>query len=265
MEIDGKTALVTGASRGIGPVIAQQLSDKGANVLLAARSADDLAQVSARIGGNVQTVTCDVNDEDDRRNLPKRARAEFGQIDILVNNAGIEEIKPYPRQAPDDIELIMQTNLLAPMLLAREVLPYMIERGYGHIVNISSLAGRVGFPYAAAYTASKGGMAEWSLALNMELDGSGVGASVVCPGFVLEAGMFARKEAKTPRVMGSTTPHQVAEAVIRAIEHSVPEIIVNSTPMRPLMALRAISPKAVLALMRRTGSLRMSRKWASKP
>lgn len=265
MRIEGRTALVTGASRGIGPVIARRLSAQGARVVLAARSGEELAEVARQLdpdGTGVRWVTCDINDEDDRRNLPKRVRAEFDQIDILVNNAGIEQVVPYDRQSDQDILTIMHTNLLSPMLLAREMLPRMLERGYGHIVNISSLAGRIGMPCAAAYSASKGGLAEWSMALNMELDGTGVGASVVCPGFVTEAGMFARKGARIPRGMGSSTPEDVASGVIRAIERELPELIVNSTPMRPLMTLRAVSPRALLALMRRVGMLASARRWA---
>ena len=128
-------------------------------------------------------VPSDVTKAADRQALVARAQAEFGRIDVLVNNAALEELGHYAEQDPATLERIIATNLLAPMLLARAVLPAMLAERCGHIVNIASLAGRTGMPFGAAYSGSKGGLAEWSISLAAELRDSGVAVSVICPGF----------------------------------------------------------------------------------
>src|SRR5579885_1687475 len=175
-SLTGKHIVLTGASQGLGAVMAQTLAAEGADLLLAARSADKLAEVAKGLGPGTRVLTqpTDVTQAADRASLIARARSEFGHIDVLINNAGVEDLGVYAEQDPSVLRRIIETNLLAPMLLAREVLPEMLARRSGHLVNIASLAGRTGMPFGAAYSGSKGGLAEWSISLAAEIRDSGV-------------------------------------------------------------------------------------------
>lgn len=250
-------AILTGASHGIGPFIARAMAAEGINLVLAARSTEELELLAGSLGSSVRVVvaTTDVNDASDRLNLVRRARSELGRVDILINNAGLEEIVPFDRQNPEMIPRIIETNVISPMLLAREVLPPMLDRKRGWIVNISSVAGRAGMPFGAVYSGSKGALAEWSISLHAELSGSGVYVSVVCPGFVSTTGMHARKGKAAPGTLGEVTPVSVADAVIRALHTGHPEIVVSARPIRLLMALRALAPRLALGLAKRMGMI----------
>ena len=243
--IRGAHALVTGGSRGLGPYIARALASEGANLTLTARSADSLRQVAEEVsvgGTRVHTIAADVCDDGARRKLVEEAESTLGPIDILVNNAGIEAIVPYTDLPPDQIEAMIRTNLEAPLILSRLVLEGMIERRRGHVVMMSSLGGKKGSPYSATYAATKAGMIAWTSGLRIELEGTGVSASVICPGFVSEAGMFAVRTQKAPRVLGTSTPEAVVRAVLRAIQRDVGEIIVNPGPVRLMLVFEHLSP-----------------------
>src|SRR5687767_13695092 len=145
MELAGKNAIVTGASRGLGTYIVQHLVNKGVNVALAARSAEELDEVARGMStGTVRAVAIptDVSRNEDLEILVEKATAELGPIDILVNNAGIEHYVDFPSAEPELIEKIMRVNYLAPAYLTRLVLPSMIDRRQGHVVNIASVAGK---------------------------------------------------------------------------------------------------------------------------
>jgi short-subunit dehydrogenase len=253
--LTGKTVILTGASQGLGAVMARALAAEGANLVLAARSADKLAAQAAELGKqtHVEAVRCDVTAASDREALLEKCRAAFGSIDVLINNAGVENLGVYAEQDPKVVEQILTTNLLAPMLLTRAALPEMLKRGKGHVVNIASLAGRTGMPYGAAYSGSKGGLAEWSMSLATELKGTGVAVSVICPGFVAETGMFSRKHTTAPKTLGTSSPEDVARAVLRVLQKPRVEVVVNPKPVRLLMALRALSPETALAVARHLG------------
>jgi short-subunit dehydrogenase len=243
--IRGAHALITGGSRGLGPHIARVLAGAGANLTLTARSADSLGEVAEELAGDgtrVHSIAADVCDDGARRKLVEEAESTLGPIDILVNNAGIEAIVPYTDLPPDRIETMIRTNLVAPLILSRLVLEGMIERGRGHVVMMSSLGGKKGSPYSATYAATKAGLIAWTSGLRIELQGTGVSASVICPGFVSEAGMFAVRTQKAPRVLGTSTPEAVAQAVLRAIQRDVFEIIVNPGPVRAMMVFELLSP-----------------------
>jgi short-subunit dehydrogenase len=138
---------------------------------------------------------------------------------------------------------VLTVNLHAPMELVRQLLPRMVERGGGHIVNIASLAGKKGVLYNAPYSASKAGLILWTDALRQELKDGPVGVSVIMPGYVREAGMFHDDGVPPPRLLGTSSPQDVADAVVRAIVQRVPEIIVNPGPMRPMLALGQLLPR----------------------
>src|SRR5690348_4741463 len=266
--LSGKTIILTGASQGLGVVMARALAKAGARLVLAARSADKLEQLAAELrqgGVEVLAVPCDVTRPGDREALIERARRGFGAIDVLVNNAGVEELGRYAEQDPATLERILVTNLLAPMQLTRAVLPAMLAAGKGQVVNIASLAGRTGMPYGAAYSGSKGGLAEWSISLAAELMGSGVAVTVICPGFVDGTGMFSRKETPAPRSIGASHPDDVARALLHVLHKPRVEVVVNPKPVRLLMALRALSPEAALAVGRRLGLLDFLKRIATHP
>ena len=255
-QLTDKVIVLTGASQGLGAVMARGFAAAGAQLVLAARSADKLAELAKTLGAGgsrVLAVPCDVTKAADREALLARARAQFGRIDVLVNNAGVEELGAYAGQDPATLTRIIETNLLAPMLLSRAALPEMLAAGRGHIVNIASLAGRTGMPFGAAYSGSKGGLAEWSISLAAELKGSGVSVTVICPGFVDDTGMFSRKQAPAPRSIGASKPEDVMHAIMHVLHRPRVEVIVNPKPVRLLMALKALSPEAALAVGRRLG------------
>lgn len=251
----GKVAILTGASRGIGAFIARALASRGVSIALAARSRPELEALANNLdgNGNYLVVPTDITDTAQRSKLVRRTVADLGEPDILINNAGLEEIVPFAEQQLESIPAIINTNVIAPMLLAREVLPGMLARRRGRIINVASLAGRAGMPYGAVYSGSKGALAEWSISLHAELHGSGVAVSAVCPGFVSGEGMHARKGKSAPASLGEVTPEAVADAVVRAIRDGHPEILVSARPIRLLMALRALAPRAALGFARKTG------------
>ncbi len=269
--LKGKTAIVTGASRGLGPYIARALGDRGMNLVLAARSREGLESVAAELrsrGVETAVVPCDVTDAAAREALVGEAEAAFGGVHVLVNNAGIESTFPYHRLPPTEIERVIAVNLIAPMLLTRLVLPRMLAQREGHIVNIASLAGKQGPPYNEPYAASKAGLIGFTQSLRAEYRGVGVSASVVCPGFVREAGMFADARARVPRepsrLLGTTTPQAVASAVARCIERDLPEALVNPGPTRLLMAILALAPSFGAWFASRAGVDDIFRAWAEQ-
>ncbi len=140
----------------------------------------------------------------------------------------------------------------------------MLERGSGHIVNIASMGGKKGLPYNATYSAGKAGMIEWTQAMQFELEGTGVGASVVCPGFVAEAGMAARDETETPRTAGASSPKEVTDAVLRAIRQNLQEVLVNPGPTRLMLALDALSRPLGNRLLKRMGLVDLYRPLAEQ-
>ena len=265
--IRGAHALVTGGSRGLGPYIARALASEGANLTLTARSADSLRRVAEELTGGgtrVQTIAADVCDEGARRGLLEEAESGLGPIDILVNNAGIEAIVSYTDLSPAQIETMVRTNLVAPLILSRLVLDGMIQRGRGHLVMMSSLGGKKGSPYSATYAATKAALIAWTSSLRIELQDSGVSASVICPGFVSEAGMFAVRTQDAPRVLGTSTPEAVAEAVLRAIRRDVFEIIVNPGPIRLGLVFEHLSPRFTRWALEKAGVYDYYRKQAKE-
>jgi uncharacterized protein len=251
MELRGKNVLLTGASRGIGPVIAQVLAEAGARLVLVARNAEALERVAASVGG--VAVPADLRSHDYDGLV-----ARVGPIDVLVNNAALDVQTHYVETTNAQISELLNVDLVAPMLLTKAVLPGMLARKSGQIVNIASLAGKSGTAFNALYSAAKGGLIAFSHSLRAELDGQGVGVSVVSPGFITEQGMFATKSAMMDNVMpskliGTSTPLQVAQAVRTAIEQNRSEIIVNPGPMRLLLALNQFMPTLMPSLTKRLG------------
>ena len=255
-DLRGRKALLTGASRGIGLYIARVLARHGAALALTARSAEALENTAAEIrelGVHAVALPADLTDSAARRKLLADAEAAIGPLDILVNNAGLEWVSRYTAIPVDEIENMVHTNLVAPLALSRLALPGMIERGRGHIVMMSSLGGKKGSPYSATYAATKAGLIAWSSGMREELRGTGVSASVICPGFVSDAGMFAVYGKSAPKLAGETNPEKVADEVLRAICQDVGEITVNPGPMRLMAVLEAINPAIMSWILRHFG------------
>ena len=247
-NLKGRTAVVTGASKGIGVYIARALAAKGMNLVLAARSQTELEAVKAEVEGmgvKAIVVQTDVSDKAALRSLVDAAKAEFGEIDVLVNNAGIESIFRYHALEFEEVEAMLNVNLRAPMLLTWLVLPGMVERGEGHIVNIASMAGKVGPAFGEPYGATKAGLVGFTQSLRGSYRDQGVSASVISPGFV-EAGMYEVMVKdyglKAPATLGSSKPEKVSKAVVKAIEKDLGDVIVNPGPMRLLLGTNAMAP-----------------------
>ena len=241
--------------------IARALANEGMNLVLAARSTGDLDQVAAEItalGVRALPVQCDVTDANSRRALVDAATAEFGNIDLLINNAGIETVIRFEEQDEADFEHTVQVKLLGATALTRLVVPGMLERGRGHVVNVASLAGKAGTPYEAAYSTTKHGLIGFTRSLRGEYHGTGVGISFVCPGFVSDVGMYADNMVNigvtAPWTLGTSKPEKVASAVVKAIKQNKAEIIVNPNATRVLLTIAEASPTLGEWLMRRMGA-----------
>jgi short-subunit dehydrogenase len=266
-DLKGANAIVTGASRGLGVVIAEALADEGVNLVLAARSAEGLEKVRADVsakGVTVISVPTDVADRSQLEILVARTEVELGPVDILVNNAGILKTHPFADYPLDEIEQIVQVNLTSSMLLTRLVLPGMIERDRGHIVQIASLAGKAGFPSQAPYAATKAGMIMLTHVLRTELRETNVGCSSVCPGFVADDGMYADMQRDTgveaSWLLGVSRPEKVGEAVVKAIRRNSSELIVNPRPMRPVVVGTNMFPDLVPRVQKLFGVTGLARK-----
>jgi short-subunit dehydrogenase len=266
-DLKGKIALLTGGSRGLGPYIGQALAREGVHIGLTARTETELKAVAAELtefGVQAMAVVSDIREQGSLENLVEKVKTEFGRIDILVNNAGMEWVSRYTHLSPEFIRTMIETNQIAPMLLTRLVLPDMLTQGSGHVVTLSSLGGKKGSPYSATYAATKAGLIAWTSGIREELRGTGVSASVVCPGFVSEAGMFAVYKKKPPKLTGATTPEKVAAAVVRAIKKDVGEIVVNPGPIWPIQILEAIHPGIIAWLFRHFGVYDFYRRQAAE-
>lgn len=261
-RLQGKVAIITGASKGLGVHIAAALAREGVQLVLAARSERALAETCRAAeshGVHAIAVPVDLAAREAVEQLVARAEQAFGRVDLLVNNAGIMHVEDYAVLDPDSIEQTIQLNLRAPMLLARRVLPGMIARGEGHIVNISSVAGLGGGAYTESYSATKHALMGFtrSLRLTLEAEGHPIGASVVCPGIVPDLGMFHENMrasgAIRPARFGVAPAEAVARAVVRAIQRDQPEVVVNSLPVRPLVMLLTMFPSLAGRIARATG------------
>ncbi len=258
MELRDCVGILTGASRGIGVYLGQHLAAKGVNLALAARSAPELeekAKSLRSLGVRVISLPTDVNNPRELERLVHRTTEELGAPELLVNNAGIESVTRFASMPLEEIEAILRTNVIALEQLTRLVVPHMIERGRGHIVNIASAAGKTAIPYNTVYSSSKHAVVGFSWSLREELRPHGIGVSVICPGFVSEAGMFAawNQEGRTPWLARTVSPDKVAQETLKAVERNRAEVIVTPGLGRVVDVFHAISPELTTWVARRGG------------
>jgi 3-oxoacyl-[acyl-carrier protein] reductase len=200
----GKTALVTGASQGIGRACALELARSGATVILAARSADKLQTVAAEIaasGGTAHVYAMDVSSEDSIKSTAKTILADLGKIDILVNNAGITKDGLALRMKLSDFEDVLRTNLTGAFLLSQAVASPMIKARWGRIINITSVVGETGAAGQANYAASKAGLIGLTKSLARELASRSITVNAVAPGFIQTAMTDALTEAQKAAIL----------------------------------------------------------------
>jgi short-subunit dehydrogenase len=264
--LTGKIVVLTGASGGIGSFIARALAKENATVVCIARSKTELDIISAEIdtlGGRGISIPFDISDLEALPDLVAQIKQTVGSIDVLINNAAIERFRPFQAYTLKDIQEISITNLLAPMELCRLFLPDMISRQSGHIVNISSGAGKRGAPFNSIYSATKAGLINWSEALRLELASNQIGVSVVCPG-VTDAGMFHALNIEAPESLRATPPVEVAEVVLQAIKQNHKEVVLDGLTHRIFYAISQLSPPLGDAILQRAGIVEMNQHCAER-
>lgn len=253
VDIAGANALVTGASSGIGASVARALVAAGARVALVARRADRLESLAAALGTeHAGAFPCDVRDQGAIAATVAAVDARFGAVDLLVNNAGVGRYLSFLESGPEDVAEIFETNLHAALHFTRAVLPGMLARGRGHVVNVASIAGRIGSRNHTIYCASKFALAGFSESLALELDGSGVGVTLVNPGIIDTPFFDHASFASFPRSARARAipAERVAAAVVRAVARDVPEVTVPATYAFGTL-LKTASPRLFRRIMRR--------------
>jgi len=251
MKLDGVGVVITGAAGGLGSELVRTLSGRGARLVLLDRNQEALQAQAAGLGGGATPIAVDLLDGEARNAALQEAEQALGGIDLLLNNAGLMSFRPYAEEDPALLERIVQLNMLAPMLACRQVLPGMLARGRGRIVNIGSTFGTIGFAWFAAYSASKFGLRGFSEALRRELDGSGVGVTYVAPRAVrtpLNTGAVYRMAEAVK--MNLDDPAWVADQVIAAIEADVKERHLG-WPEKLFARLNALLPALVDGALRK--------------
>jgi 3-oxoacyl-[acyl-carrier protein] reductase len=185
--LEGKVALITGAGRGIGKAVAIRLAQSGCRLVLTARSLDQLEEVQREIersGGMATIAPADLTRDEELERLVEEAPKAFGPVDFLINNAGWGKRSAVVRARMDDIDRTLRLNLRAPMLLAKYLMPGMIQKGAGAVINIGSVSGKSGEAEGAAYSASKFGLIGFTQSLYEEVREYGIKVAVILPGFV---------------------------------------------------------------------------------
>lgn len=214
IDLEGKNTLLTGATGGLGRAIAAELALAGARLVLSSRKAAELEQLAAELPGvGHRAVVADLGTDEG----PQKLLADAGDVEVLVANAGIGGGPALERNDAGALRTVARVNLEVPMLLAAGVRGGMVDRGEGHMVFVSSLAGKAIPSGSAVYAATKAGLRAFALGLRGDLAARNVGVSVISPGFVREAGMFHDSGAKPPGGMGTASPEDVAKAVHEAI------------------------------------------------
>jgi short-subunit dehydrogenase len=248
MQIAGANVLITGATGGIGQAIARALAARGAKLILTGRRIDVLEPLAQQL--DARTAAVDLSQPAELERLVRDA----GEVDILVANAALPASGALDSFTVQEIDRALDVNLRAPIVLAHALLPQMVARGRGHLLFMSSLAGKAATPGTALYNASKFGLRGFASALRADVRTTGVGVSAVFPGFIRDAGMFAEADVKLPPGVGTRTPEDVAEATVKAIERNRGEIDVAPLPLRASTIFASLAPELAGSVARKLGS-----------
>jgi short-subunit dehydrogenase len=263
-----RTVLITGASYGLGAEIAVGLAKAIVGIshdqptfVLTARSQEGLDSTAERVrsvGAIAETVIADLASSASVADFSVRIRDRNSPVDCFVSCAALSPFVLFEEQDSSQLTDLLHVNLVAPLAISRALLPGMVERRSGNIVVISSMAGKYGLPFNAAYSASKGGLIQWTQAMRGELRGTGVEARVICPMSVSRVGVSARGGQTNPWILGQVSPERVVSSVVDAVLRKGSfERIVSSRPVRPLLVLGQIFPGVGPKLVRMLGVTKM--------
>jgi short-subunit dehydrogenase len=253
VDLEGKRVLLSGATGGIGRAIAEELAGHGTRLVLSSRRKAELEDLARALPGGSErhgVLVADLADE----GAAQRVVRDAGSLDGLIANAALPGVGSIEKVEAEELSRTLRVNLEAPMLMARELAPALVEKGEGHIVFISSLNGKVGTPRTAIYCATKFGMRGFALALREDLHPKGVGVSTVLPGFIREAGMFHDSGVKSPPGLGTTSPGKVAKAVATAITRNRSEVEPATLRLRLASAIAYRHPELAARVQRRGGA-----------
>ncbi len=246
MQIQGSTILVTGASGGLGAAIARDLKARGASLVLSARNVELLDALAAELDAEV--VVADLTDRAD----VERVAARAASCDVLVANAGVGEDPPFDDLTEDGIDFSIDVNLRAPIVLSHAYAKARIAAGEaGQIVLVGSLAGLAASPGTRMYNATKFGLRGFALSFHQELEGTGVGCSLVAPGFIRDAGMFHNGGIDLPQGVRTKAPQDVADGVVTAITQNPTEVFVAPVELRLASTLATVAPGLSAAIQKK--------------
>jgi uncharacterized protein len=252
MELSGRTVLLTGATGGIGHALARAFAAAGAQLVLTGRRTDVLESLRADL--DATTVAADLSDPEAVHGLI----ADHGDADVVIANAALPASGRLDSFSEEQIDRALDVNLRAPIVLAHALVPKMVERGEGHFVLVSSLAGKAPSEGSSIYSATKFGLRGFGASLRAELHGTGVGVSTIFPGFIRDAGMFHESGTKLPKGVGTSTPDEVAEATVSAVVKNRGEVDVAPIPMRLGATFAGVAPGIAEGLQRRLGGSKVA-------
>jgi len=252
MDVGGARTLVTGATGGLGAAIARACSARGAQLIVTGRREDALHALATEI--EAESIVADLA----TRDAVARLVATVGELDVLVSNAGLPAGGTLDTFSVDEIDRALDVNLRAPIVLSRDLVPGMVERGRGHVVFVSSAAAAFPTPGLAVYNATKSALASYGLSLRGELAARGVGVSVVYPGPIRDAGMWAETGLPPPKGMPTRSPADVGAAVVRAVETNRAEVMVAPLALRVAAVLGRSAPASVVRLAPRLGAYELT-------
>jgi short-subunit dehydrogenase len=257
VQLAGRTILLTGATGGIGHAIAAAFAARGARLVLSGRRPEVLESLAASFPDAV-VAPADLTDPASVRALGEA----HPDVDVVVANAAMPGSGALESFSEEQIDRVLDVNLRAPIILSRLYVPRMRERGSGHLVFMSSLSGRAPVAGGSLYAATKFGLRGFGASLRADLRGTGVGVSIVSPGFVHDAGMFAESGAELPPGFRTVSPEQVADATISAIERNRGEVTVAPIELRLGTTFAAVAPDLASKVSNKLGGDRIARRMA---
>jgi short-subunit dehydrogenase len=247
-ELRGARVLLTGANGGLGRAIAAAVRSEGAELTVSGRREPEVRSIADEVGAKAVIADLAVPEDNDR------LLAEAGDVDVFIANAALAANGELQEWTQDQVDRALAVNLASPIAVTRALLPGFLGRGSGHFVYISSLAGKVPTKSAPLYSATKFGLRGFAGALRADLTGTGVGCSIVFPGFIGEAGMFALSGAKLPFGVRTVSPRAVAAGVVKAIRSNRAELDVAPVPLRIGALIGSLAPGLSAAIQARTGN-----------